>query len=104
MASSSSNTQQNGSEDPTAFLKTASFTMNGSSANTDQPVTASGLLSGGFDPSRLHPLADISDQLEFLVLDDDKKSELPGAGTALPSRGWSDDLCYGTGMTYLSGT
>jgi mitochondrial import inner membrane translocase subunit TIM23 len=33
------------------------------------------------DPSELHPLASRS---------------------ALPSRGWSDDLCYGTGMTYLT--
>ena len=29
-------------------------------------------------------------------------SELPGGRSALPSRGWSDDLCYGTGVTYLS--
>lgn len=29
-------------------------------------------------------------------------SDLPGAQSALPSRGWSDDLCYGTGMTYIA--
>lgn len=52
----------------------------------------------------LHPLASIQDQLEYLQLEDDKVSDLPGAATALPSRGWSDDLCYGTGTTYLSGT
>jgi inner membrane translocase subunit Tim23 len=29
-------------------------------------------------------------------------SDLPGAQSALPSRGWSDDLCYGTGISYLT--
>lgn len=29
-------------------------------------------------------------------------SDLPGGRTALPSRGFSDDLCYGTGVTYLT--
>ena len=42
--------------------------------------------------------------LDYLVLDDDKTSDLPGSGTAIPSRGWSDDLCYGTGTMYLGGT
>ncbi|KIJ55349.1 hypothetical protein M422DRAFT_141921, partial [Sphaerobolus stellatus SS14] len=55
------------------------------------------------DPTKLHPLAQISDQLDYLNLDDDKLSELPGSQTAVPSRGWTDDLCYGTGTTYLSG-
>jgi mitochondrial import inner membrane translocase subunit TIM23 len=56
-----------------------------------------------YDPAKLHPLADLSDKLDYLLLDDDKTSELPGARTAIPSRGWSDDLCYGTGTMYLSG-
>lgn len=29
-------------------------------------------------------------------------SDLPGGQGALPSRGFTDDLCYGTGITYLS--
>jgi len=58
---------------------------------------------GAYDPAKLHPLADLGDKLDYLLLDDDKTSELPGAGTAIPSRGWSDDLCYGTGTMYLSG-
>ncbi|PIL25102.1 transporter [Ganoderma sinense ZZ0214-1] len=68
-------------------------------------MTSSGsdLLLGSFDPSKLHPLAGIEDKLDYLQLDDDKTSDLPGAGGAIPSRGWSDDLCYGTGTTYLSG-
>lgn len=69
----------------------------------DSPVTANDLLSGAYDPTRLHPLAQLGDQLDYLVLDDDKVSDLPGAGTAIPSRGWSDDLCYGTGTMYLGG-
>lgn len=66
--------------------------------------SGSDLLLGSFDPSKLHPLADIEDKLDYLQLDDDKTTDLPGAGGAIPSRGWSDDLCYGTGTTYLSGS
>ncbi|KAK6538810.1 Mitochondrial import inner membrane translocase subunit tim23 [Orbilia ellipsospora] len=56
-----------------------------------------------FDPSSLHPLAGLDDDgLEYLKLDDEALSDLPGAHSVLPSRGWSDDLCYGTGTTYLA--
>ena len=59
---------------------------------------------GAFDPASLHPLAGLNqDTLDYLSLDDSTLSDLPGARSALPSRGWSDDLCYGTGITYLSG-
>ncbi|KAI6125403.1 Tim17-domain-containing protein [Pisolithus croceorrhizus] len=54
-------------------------------------VTANDLLLAAYDPTRLHPLAQLGDQLDYLVLDDAKKNELPGAGTAIPSRGFSDD-------------
>ncbi|KAG0347049.1 Mitochondrial import inner membrane translocase subunit tim23 [Podila humilis] len=56
-----------------------------------------------YDPSRLHPLAGLGGGLDYLNLDDD--SNLPGTskGGILPSRGWSDDLTYGTGVAYLSG-
>ena len=55
------------------------------------------------DPSALHPLAGLNQQtLDYLSLDESTLSDLPGAKSALPSRGWSDDLCYGTGTTYLS--
>lgn len=36
-------------------------------------------------------------------MEEDKVAELPGGQSALPSRGWTDELCYGTGTTYLSG-
>lgn len=58
---------------------------------------------GAFDPSALHPLAGLNqDTLDYLTLDDDVLTDLPGGKSLLPSRGWSDDLCYGTGVTYLA--
>ena len=55
------------------------------------------------DPSQLHPLAGLNQQtLDYLSLEDSQLSDLPGSQSALPSRGWSDDLCYGTGVTYLT--
>lgn len=103
--SSSASSSSSGStpQDTTSVLRSASFSTGQTSQNHDTVVTASELLSGSFDPARLHPLANLKDSLEYLVLDDDKTNDLPGAGTALPSRGWSDDLQYGTGTTYLSG-
>lgn len=55
------------------------------------------------DPSQLHPLAGLDQQtLDYLSLEESALSDLPGSRSALPSRGWSDYLCYGTGVTYLS--
>lgn len=55
------------------------------------------------DPSSLHPLAGLNkDTLEYLSLEDSALSDLPGGQSAIPSRGFSDDLCYGTGITYLT--
>ncbi|KAF8920702.1 Tim17/Tim22/Tim23/Pmp24 family-domain-containing protein [Mucidula mucida] len=73
----------------------------GASSSSDGPVTASDLLMGAYDPAKLHPLAEFGDKLDYLLLEDDKTTDVPGAGTPLPSRGWSDDLCYGTGTMYL---
>lgn len=56
------------------------------------------------DPSQLHPLAGLNkDTLEYLSLEDSVLSDLPGGQSVLPSRGFTDDLCYGTGITYLTG-
>ena len=53
------------------------------------------------DPARLHPLANLDKQtLDYIILEDE---QIKSQG-ALPSRGWTDDLCYGTGATYLTGT
>ncbi|KAJ7576862.1 Tim17-domain-containing protein [Mycena floridula] len=93
------------SKNPTEYLRTATFSRNG-----DQPAlapesvtSAADLLKAATDPAKLHPLAELGDKLDYLLLDDEKTSEIPGADTAIPSRGWSDDLCYGTGTMYLSG-
>ncbi|KAL2169667.1 hypothetical protein VTG60DRAFT_5806 [Thermothelomyces hinnuleus] len=76
---------------------------------TFDPTSAQGvesfLGSSSFaDPSSLHPLAGLNkDTLEYLTLEDSALSDLPGSQSALPSRGFTDDLCYGTGTTYLAG-
>ncbi|KAJ5129919.1 Mitochondrial inner membrane translocase subunit Tim17/Tim22/Tim23/peroxisomal protein PMP24 [Penicillium bovifimosum] len=55
------------------------------------------------DPTRLHPLAGLNQEtLDYLSLEDSALDELPGSRSVLPSRGWSDDLCYGAGTTYLT--
>lgn len=55
------------------------------------------------DPSGLHPLAGLNqDTLDYLSLEDSALDETPGSRSFLPSRGWSDDLCYGAGTTYLA--
>ncbi|AWU77017.1 hypothetical protein CAS74_000948 [Pichia kudriavzevii] len=57
-----------------------------------------------FDASKLHPLAGLDKELEYLDLDDEKLNTIEGTGNGiLPSRGWNDDLCYGTGVLYLGG-
>lgn len=84
-------------------LRSVKFNQENAAVPVDGAVTANDLLLAAYDPTRLHPLAQLGDQLDYLVLDDAKKNELPGAGTAIPSRGFSDDLCYGTGTMYLSG-
>jgi len=100
MASSSSSASTSAND----YLKTAQFSRSDLPSSTDAPVTSSELLLSAYDPTKLHPLAELGDQLDYLVLDDEKTSDLPGASTAIPSRGFSDDLCYGTGTMYLSGT
>ncbi|KAI8938425.1 hypothetical protein NX059_004318 [Plenodomus lindquistii] len=64
------------------------------------PTTIQNPLSVDYDPSQLHPLAGLNqDTLDYLSLED---SVLSDNQSVLPSRGWSDDLCYGTGVSYLS--
>ena len=67
------------------------------------PTSAQDVSQFLIDPAQLHPLANLSkDTLEYLTLEDSVLSDLPGNRSALPSRGWSDDLCYGAGVTYLA--
>jgi hypothetical protein len=78
MASKDSQDSSSTSQDPTAYLRSAQFSRDSSSVSLDNAVTANDLLLGAYDPAKLHPLAQLSDQLDYLVLDDDKVNELPG--------------------------
>ena len=52
------------------------------------------------DPTSFGPLAGLdSGTLEYLSLDDTALAE---GHTVVPSRGFFDDLCYGTGITYVT--
>ncbi|ORY25353.1 mitochondrial import inner membrane translocase subunit tim23 [Naematelia encephala] len=75
------------------------------SPQTQTPIapTALDAFGSAFDPAKLHPLAKLGDKLDFLQLEEDKLTDIQGAASVLPSRGWTDDLCVGTGTTYLAG-
>lgn len=89
------------SSEPTSTFSSTPAQFDPSSALQD----ASSFLGSASlpDASQLHPLAGLNQEtLDYLSLDEGAVSDLPGSRSALPSRGWSDDLCYGTGVTYLT--
>ena len=95
-------TQPSPASDSSSDLSSSAVAASYSSGATQG---ASSLLpsSSLLDPAQLHPLAGLNkESLDYLSLDESALSELPGSRSALPSRGWSDDLCYGTGVTYLT--
>lgn len=101
---------QHTSPSPSSSFSNTTDTPFPSSAST--PPTAptaeelgSFLTTPTYDPSMLHPLADLtSDTLSYITLDDTASLLGPGSNTgALPSRSFTDDLCYSTGTTYLLG-
>ncbi|KAK3379482.1 Tim17/Tim22/Tim23/Pmp24 family-domain-containing protein [Lasiosphaeria ovina] len=74
-----------------------------SSPSSPQGVDAFLGSSSYADPTQLHPLAGLNrETLDYISLEDSALSNLPGSQSVLPSRGFTDDLCYGTGVTYLS--
>ncbi|KAJ7490488.1 Tim17-domain-containing protein [Mycena latifolia] len=88
MAKNESQTQpssaSSSSSNPTEYFRSATFALPETSAdNFDHVATASELLMGAYDPAKLYPLADLGDKLDYLLLDDDKTSDLPGARLAL---------------------
>jgi mitochondrial import inner membrane translocase subunit TIM23 len=102
-----------GRKSPSSTTSTSDSSHPSSQSNSFQPAPfdpseaqdVSSFLTGPSfaDPSQLHPLAGLNQQtLDYLSLEDSQLSDLPGSQSALPSRGWSDDLCYGTGVTYLT--
>ncbi len=99
------------SDNPTDYLRSHTFQQPSSPSSSTSgagaeyvPNAASLLGDSSLDLGSLSPLAGLGkDDLEYLDLTDGAPSSMEGARTAVPSRGWSDDLCYGTGTTYLSG-
>lgn len=61
------------------------------------------ILSAYAQPSSLHPLSNVNAGLDYLSLEDAKLSPIAGSQSVLPNRGWSDELCYGTGTVYVGG-
>ncbi|KAI8086347.1 Tim17/Tim22/Tim23/Pmp24 family-domain-containing protein [Halteromyces radiatus] len=55
-----------------------------------------------YDSSKLQPMA-LQGGIDFLQIDNATDSTSYGGGALTPSRGWTDDLCYGTGTAYLAG-
>lgn len=41
--------------------------------------------------------------VEYLDLEEEKLNQVEGSQGLIPSRSWTDDLCYGTGAVYLMG-
>ena len=58
---------------------------------------------GVLDSTRLHPLAGLEKGVEYLDLEEEQLNDIEGAKGLIPSRSWTDDLCYGTGAVYLLG-
>lgn len=103
--SSSSSSSSSSSHDPSASSSSLSDSFQPTAFDPASAQDVSSFLDAAAlpDPSQLHPLAGLNQNtLDYLTLDESALSDLPGSQSALPSRGWSDDLCYGTGVTYLS--
>lgn len=100
MASTSRDSSRGSSE----LLRDAQFSQSTLNAGSDD-MTAPSVAQMLNNAASLHPLAAQSSQdLDYLVLDDGKLSDIEGGQSVLPSRGWGDELCYGTGTTYVAGT
>lgn len=52
---------------------------------------------------KLHPLSQIEKGIEFLDLEENDESTPKRPLGLVPSKGWTDNLCYGTGSIYLIG-
>lgn len=102
--SSSQTSSSSSPSAPSAPTTTTSLPPSPFDPTAPQGVDAFLGTSSFADPSQLHPLAGLNkDTLDYLTLEDSALSELPGSQSVLPSRGFTDDLCYGTGTTYLAG-
>ncbi|KAI3404500.1 TIM23 [Candida oxycetoniae] len=72
-----------------------------------QTVISSGAATpsniSSFSSALLHPLAGLEKGIEYLDLEEEKLNTVEGSKGLIPSRSWTDDLCYGTGAVYLMG-
>jgi len=102
---SSQQSQQNTSSTPSAPSTTTTSSPAPSPFDSASQGVDSFLGSSSFaDPTQLHAFAGLDkDTLDYISLEDGALSEIPGSQSVLPSRGFTDDLCYGTGVTYLTG-
>ena len=104
---SSHSPSQSSASSPTSNAQTTTDPYH-SQPSTFDPSSAQGVdaflgTSSFADPTQLHPLAGLDKEtLEYISLEDSTLSDLPGGQSVLPSRGFTDDLCYGTGVTYLT--
>ncbi|KAH8928941.1 Tim17-domain-containing protein [Atractiella rhizophila] len=87
------------------LLSGVSYASPSSDPFTPDSPSASSILSSPSGLSAIHPLSGLgnSQELDYLLLEDEKLQSLDGGRGVLPTRGWGDELCYGTGTTYLTG-
>ena len=100
---SSSSSPDSATNPTTSSTATQAYPSTPFDPSSAQGVDAFLTSSAFADPSQLHPLAGLDKEgLEYLTLEDSVLNDVPGSHSAIPSRGFSDDLCYGTGITYLT--
>lgn len=73
------------------------------SINTTGTNTNGASASSSSYAALLHPLAGLDKGVEYLDLEEEKLNQVEGSQGLIPSRSWTDDLCYGTGAVYLIG-
>lgn len=73
------------------------------SINTTGTNTNGASASSSSYAALLHPLAGLDKGVEYLDLEEEKLNQVEGSQGLIPSRSWTDDLCYGTGAVYLMG-
>lgn len=91
-----------GSEKKTSDSTQQSATL-GFDPARDSDVSSILKAPGAFDSAKLHPLAGLDKGIEYLDLEEEQLNTVEGSKGLIPSRSWSDDLCYGTGAVYLLG-
>lgn len=84
-------------------LRKATFDTSSLAPTHLQAPTSDSILSAYSRPSTLHPLSNVTADLDYLSLDEAALSSIAGSQSVLPNRGWSDELCYGTGTVYVGG-